>query len=54
MKYRTTDGGTVEITRMGTEFDMHARDVSGRTIATVEMNADQAFALMQELKNSNP
>ncbi|MFB8107301.1 hypothetical protein ACFC3O_31600 [Streptomyces sp. NPDC056007] len=53
MKYRTADGGTVEITRTGTTFDMHARDASGRSVATVEMNTRQAFALIQELKNNN-
>ncbi|MFF2543972.1 hypothetical protein ACFVUY_15555 [Kitasatospora sp. NPDC058063] len=35
MTIPTADGGTVEITRRGNVLDMHLRDSSGETVATV-------------------
>ncbi|GGU49197.1 hypothetical protein GCM10010289_82200 [Streptomyces violascens] len=54
MKFSTADGGTVEVTRVGISFDIHVRDAAGRTVATVDMSSDDAFALMQELDSLNP
>ncbi|MGW3931101.1 hypothetical protein ACWECC_23785 [Streptomyces microflavus] len=54
MKLSTADGGSVEMTRVGIAFDMHVRDAAGRTVATVDMNSDEAFALMRELEDLNP
>ncbi|MFE0699394.1 hypothetical protein [Streptomyces sp. NPDC058872] len=54
MKLSTADGGTVEVTRVGITFDVHVRDASGRTVATIDMSSDDAFWLMQELEELNP
>ncbi|MFJ9961106.1 hypothetical protein [Streptomyces avermitilis] len=50
--YRTADGGTIEATRRGIEVDLHVRNAAGRTVATVEMSADDAFALTNDLKRA--
>ncbi|MFD7611011.1 hypothetical protein [Streptomyces sp. NPDC059828] len=54
MKFSTVDGGTVEVIRVGLEFDFHMRDAAGRTVATVRMNSDDAYWLIQELETLNP
>lgn len=33
--YRTSDGGTIQVTRWATLTDLHYRDVEGRTVATL-------------------
>jgi hypothetical protein len=48
-KYTTADGGTVEATRRGLEIDLHVRDAAGRTVATVVMSGDDAYALLEDL-----
>lgn len=48
--YRTDDGGTVEVRPHGTgRTDFHVRDSTGRTVATVEMDASDASALIGEM-----
>ncbi|MFF4430479.1 hypothetical protein ACFYZ4_15060 [Streptomyces sp. NPDC001513] len=48
--YTTADGSTIEITRRGYIVDMHVRNAAGRTVATVEMNDDDASALVADLR----
>lgn len=48
--YNTHDGGTVEATRRGYLVDLHVRDAAGRTVATVEMSTNDAYALVAELE----
>lgn len=50
--YSTHDGGTLEVTRRGYLVDLHTRDAAGRTVATVEMNTDDAAALLSELADA--
>lgn len=38
---RTHDGGTVELTRSGALVDIHVRDASGRSVATVTRRAGE-------------
>lgn len=45
----TVDGGTVEFTRVGTAFDLHARDAAGHTVSTVRMSEDRALSLYQDM-----
>jgi CYTH domain-containing protein len=47
--YTTADGSTVEVTRRGYTVDMHLRNAAGHTVATVEMNDDDANALIDDL-----
>ncbi|MEV7844106.1 hypothetical protein AB0O50_08975 [Streptomyces cyaneofuscatus] len=42
----TTDGGTVTVTRCGELVDLHVRDSSGRTVATVTRRAGEAVRLL--------
>jgi hypothetical protein len=49
MVYRTENGGTVEVGRMGDRADLWYRDADGRTVATVHMAASLADALTREL-----
>ncbi|MEU1037676.1 hypothetical protein [Streptomyces sp. NPDC005907] len=44
----TADGSSVTITPRGIEYDLHVRDAAGRTVATVEMDADDLAALSDE------
>lgn len=48
--YNTADGGTIEATRRGIEVDLHVRDAAGRTVATVQMSTDDAWALLDDLE----
>jgi hypothetical protein len=50
LKFNTADGGTIEITRMGITVDMHVRAASGRTVATVTMDDDDASALLADMR----
>jgi hypothetical protein len=50
LKFDTADGGTIEITRTGYVVDMHVRAASGRTVATVTMNDDDAAALLADMR----
>ncbi|MFJ7419760.1 hypothetical protein ACIQXD_14260 [Streptomyces uncialis] len=54
MIHTTADGGTVEVRRVGITFDMHVRDPAGRTVATVTMSADDAYALLLDLEDLEP
>ncbi|MGW2380221.1 hypothetical protein [Streptomyces sp. NPDC001658] len=42
----TSDGGTVTVTRCGELVDIHVRDSSGRTVATVTRRAGEAALLL--------
>ncbi|GAA3856256.1 hypothetical protein GCM10023084_07680 [Streptomyces lacrimifluminis] len=42
----TGDGGTVTVTRCGELVDIHVRDSSGRTVATVTRRAGEAALLL--------
>ncbi|MFD9442140.1 hypothetical protein [Streptomyces sp. NPDC060001] len=44
----TADGSSVSITPRGIEYDLHVRNAAGQTVATVEMNADDLDALINE------
>ncbi|GAB2572631.1 hypothetical protein GCM10027168_01830 [Streptomyces capparidis] len=54
MRFATAEGGTVEVTRVGASYDIHVRDAAGRTVATVDMSADDAFRLMRKIEDLNP
>lgn len=45
---RTHDGGTVEITRSGAMVDIHVRDASGRSVATVTRRAGEGCDALGE------
>ncbi|MFI7360457.1 hypothetical protein ACIBTP_41975 [Streptomyces avidinii] len=45
----TRNGGTVEITRSGALVDIHVRDATGRTVATVTRRAGEEVALLAPL-----
>jgi hypothetical protein len=47
--FTTFDGGTIDVTRIGAWVDMHLRAPDGRTVATVQMSADDAEGLVREL-----
>lgn len=40
------DGGTIELTRVGALVDIHVRDVSGRTVATVTRAAGEPLLVL--------
>ncbi|MFJ7061105.1 hypothetical protein ACIQVA_25840 [Streptomyces microflavus] len=42
----TRDGGTATVTRCGELVDIHVRDRSGRTVATVTRRAGEAARLL--------
>ncbi len=42
----TRDGGTVTVTRCGELVDIHVRDSSGRTVATVTRRLGEAARLL--------
>ncbi len=44
------DGGTVTVTRYGALVDIHVRDASGRTVATVTRAAGVAAALLSRCR----
>lgn len=48
----TTDGGTVTVTRCGELVDMHVRDSSGRTVATVTRRAGEAARLLAGIRRA--
>lgn len=48
----TADGSSVSITPRGIEYDLHVQDAAGRTIATVEMSADDYAALRAEMREA--
>ncbi|WP_188278954.1 hypothetical protein [Streptomyces sp. CBMA370] len=50
MKFTTSDGGTVDVTRVGITVDIHVRNAAGRTVATVTMNDDDAAGLLADLR----
>lgn len=50
MTYTTADGSTIEINRRGIMVDLHVRNAAGRTVATVVMNDDDAYALVADLE----
>jgi hypothetical protein len=47
----TADGSSVTITPRGIEYDLHVRDAAGRTVATVEMSADDYAALRADMED---
>lgn len=48
MIVKTRDGGTIEVTRCGALVDLHVRDATGRTVASVTRRAgDTALLLAQ-------
>lgn len=47
--YTTLDGGTVGVTRFGYVVEFHYRNAKGETVATVEMNDDDAAGLLEAL-----
>lgn len=48
----TADGSSVTITPRGIEYDLHVRDAAGRTVATVEMSADDYAALRADMEDA--
>jgi hypothetical protein len=46
IKFNTANGGTMELTRVGSMADIHVKDASGRTIATVTMSNAEARDLI--------
>ncbi|MGW6061711.1 hypothetical protein [Streptomyces sp. NPDC055189] len=48
----TTDGGTVTVTRCGELVDIHVRDSSGRTVATVTRELRAAQTLLAGLRRN--
>ncbi|MFF4408097.1 hypothetical protein [Streptomyces sp. NPDC001404] len=49
---RTDDGGTLEITPVGTMADIHVKDATGRSVATVTRSAGEAVALYLTAKRA--
>lgn len=54
MTLPTTDGGTVTVTRCGELVDLHVRDSSGRTVATVTRRAGEAARLLAGIRRERP
>jgi hypothetical protein len=48
----TADGSSVTITPRGIEYDLRVRDAAGRTVATVEMSADDYAALRADMEDA--
>ncbi|MFJ1640796.1 hypothetical protein [Streptomyces sp. NPDC088256] len=48
-----TDGGTVTVNRYGELLDIHVRDSSGRTIATVTRRPEEAVFLLSEIRRKS-
>lgn len=44
--FTTVDGGTIDVTRRDAEVDIHLKDKTGRTVATVELASGDASALL--------
>lgn len=51
-KITTADGSTVEITRVGLRYDVHVRNASGATIATVDMNTEDLLRLIESAERA--
>ncbi|MGV9546837.1 hypothetical protein [Streptomyces ardesiacus] len=49
-KFTTFDGGTLDVEYIGNWVDLHLRAPSGRTVATVQMSADEANDLIKQLE----
>jgi hypothetical protein len=47
--FTTFDGGTIDVTYIGAWTDLHLRAPDGRTVATVQMSADDAADLVKQL-----
>ncbi|MFE1959228.1 hypothetical protein [Streptomyces sp. NPDC059479] len=50
--FTTADGGTIDVTRHGAEVDIHLRDASGRTVATVVVRDGDASVVLLSLANA--
>jgi len=48
--FETVEGWTIEAQWRGIRIDLHVRNAAGRTVATVELNEDDAAALVADLK----
>lgn len=52
LKFCTANGSTIEIRPNGINVDMHLRDASGRTVATVVMSKYDAWSLVCDLEDA--
>ena len=51
-KYTLANGSTLDVTRSGIGFDLHLRAADGRTVSTVYLDEDDAYALINDLTNA--